>query len=178
MSAISERIKNLREKASLTAEDAAGKLGVTPEIYGQWENGESEPDTDTVFKMAKLYNTSADMILFGGEGRDAPLTMFPKSADPRFSPLASPAVLIGALMMFTGVGGALLLIMREIRVGVETFADMMNYGGVSLMIFAALFLAGLILAVVSAAVRAHRHKKEISEKAEKEGDVRFPWEKL
>lgn len=177
MSAISERIKNLREKSSLTAEDAAGKLGVSPELYFQWENGEGEPDTDTVFKMAKLFETSADMILFGGEGRDAPLTMFPKSADPRFSPFASPAVLIGALMMFCGLGGALLLIMRAIGIGIERFTDMISFGGVSLMIFAAIFLAGLILAVISAAVRAHRHKKEISDKAE-EGDVRFPWEKL
>ena len=174
MSTISERIKEYREKASLSPGDAAEKLGVSPELYAQWENGECEPDTDTVFRMAELFKKSADMILFGSEGRDAPLTMFPKSADPRFSPFASPAVLIGALMMFCGVGGALLLIMREIRIGVETFGDLISYGGTSLIIFAALFLAGLLLAVISAAVRYKKHKKEISEK----GDTRFPWEKL
>ncbi len=160
MSTLSERLIKYREKCSLTKDEAAQKLGIAPEMLLRWEAGECEPDTATVFRMAELYGESADMILFGGEGRDASRTMFPKEAVPQFSPFADWRVLTGALMMFCGVGGTLLMIMRAIGEGYDTFGGMLEYCGKSLLVFAAVFIIGLLLAAVTAAVRYKKNKKK------------------
>ncbi len=160
MTALSERLKKYREEKGLSPDEAAEKLGISAEMLSAWERGDNEPDTATVFRMAELYSGSADMILFGGEGRNASRTMFPKEAEPRFSAFADWKVLVGALAAFCGIGGILLMIMRAIGEGYDTFEGMMGFCGTSLIIFAAVFLAGLIMAGVTALCRRHAHNKK------------------
>ena len=159
MSTVAERIKEYRENKGLSLSQAAERLEISPDVLEGWEKGDCEPDTPTVFRMAELYGKSADMILFGGEGRDASRTMFPKDAKPQFSAFADWKVLTGALMMFTGVGGVLLMIMRAIGEGYDTVGGMIEYCGKSLLVFAAVFAAGFVFAAVSALVRYRKHKK-------------------
>lgn len=159
MSSLSERLINLREKAGLSPGKAAEKLEIAEEVLKCWESGDTEPDTETVFKMAKLYCTTADMILFGGDGREASMTMFPKNAVPEFSPFADPKVLIGALTAFVGIGGILIMIMRAIGEGYDSFSDMTDYCGPSLCIFAGIAAAGILFAVITALVRRKKHLK-------------------
>lgn len=43
-------ICSLREKKGLTQAELASMLSVTPAAVSKWENGESKPRTDTLFK--------------------------------------------------------------------------------------------------------------------------------
>ena len=56
-------IKKLREKAGLTQEEAAARLGIDRSVLSKIENGKYELNSIVLFKMAKYYNTSADKIL-------------------------------------------------------------------------------------------------------------------
>lgn len=160
MSTVAQRIKDFREKKGISLSSAAEKLEVSEELLADWEDGKKEPDTATVLRMAKLYGESPEMILYGADGRNAPKTMFPNSAAPAFSPFASWVVLVGALLMFTGLGGILLMIMQAIARGVDTVSAMVGYCGVSLAIFGAIFVFGLVLAAVSAYIRYKKHKNK------------------
>jgi transcriptional regulator with XRE-family HTH domain len=50
------RLKNLREAAHLTQKEAAEKIGVGQSAVSMWENGESVPRTETLIKIANVYN--------------------------------------------------------------------------------------------------------------------------
>lgn len=156
---IGERLKFYRETKNLTLDAVSEKLDISKELLEGWEKGTDEPDTPTVFRLGKIYGVSADMILFGGEGRAASQTMFPKSVEPQFSAFADWRVLTGALMVFCGIGGILLMIMRAIGEGYKAVGDMIAYCGTSLAVFAGLSLAGAFLALVTAAIRYKKHKK-------------------
>lgn len=56
-------IKNARNKAMLTQEQAAEALGVSRQTISNWENGKSYPDIISVIKMSDLYSVSLDHLL-------------------------------------------------------------------------------------------------------------------
>ncbi|PTM58341.1 DNA-binding XRE family transcriptional regulator [Desmospora activa DSM 45169] len=58
---LGQRLKLLRGKR--TQEDIAKHLGLTRARYSHYENGRSEPDTETLQKFADFYNTSTDYLL-------------------------------------------------------------------------------------------------------------------
>ena len=63
MSKISENIKNLRLSNNMTQEKLAEKLSVTRQTVSCWENGKSEPDLDTIFKISDIFNTDITLLL-------------------------------------------------------------------------------------------------------------------
>lgn len=60
---LSERIKELREKAGYSQAQLAKKLDVTRSSVNAWEMGLSAPTTPYVVAMAKLFHVSADYLL-------------------------------------------------------------------------------------------------------------------
>lgn len=58
-------ICSLREKKGLTQAELASMLSVTPAAVSKWENGESKPRTDTLFKLAEILNVRAEEIIRG-----------------------------------------------------------------------------------------------------------------
>ncbi len=60
---LSERIKDLREKAGYSQAQLAKKLDVTRSSVNAWEMGLSAPTTPYVVAMAKLFHVSADYLL-------------------------------------------------------------------------------------------------------------------
>lgn len=67
------RIKELREECMLTQNELAEKLGNAQKNISNWETGKSEPDLETVTKLADLFDVKLDE-LFGREttGEDSP----------------------------------------------------------------------------------------------------------
>lgn len=57
------KIKNARNKAGLTQEQAAEKLGVSRQTISNWENEKSYPDIISVIKMSDIYSVSLDHLL-------------------------------------------------------------------------------------------------------------------
>lgn len=60
---LSERIKELREKAGYSQVQLAKKLDVTRSSVNAWEMGLSAPTTPYVVAMARLFHVSADYLL-------------------------------------------------------------------------------------------------------------------
>ena len=60
---ISDRIKELREKAGYSQAQLAKKLDVTRSSVNAWEMGLSTPTTQYIVALAKLFHVTADYIL-------------------------------------------------------------------------------------------------------------------
>ena len=64
---IGNYIKELRIKNNLTQKELADKLYISFQAVSKWELGETLPDTTILLDLAKLLNTSVDLILNGGK---------------------------------------------------------------------------------------------------------------
>jgi len=60
------RLKELRKDCKVTQLQIAEYLGVSRPTYTRYENGEREPNIETIIKIAKYFNISID-YLFGIE---------------------------------------------------------------------------------------------------------------
>lgn len=64
------RIKELREEFHLTQKELADKLSNVQRNVSNWENGTSEPDCETILKLAEIFKVSVDE-LFGRDGTES-----------------------------------------------------------------------------------------------------------
>ncbi|WP_029277537.1 helix-turn-helix domain-containing protein [Carnobacterium jeotgali] len=62
------RLRDLRAETGLNQEEVAKKLGIGRTTYAMYEQGNREPDNDTLIEIAELFNVSIDYLL----GRDVP----------------------------------------------------------------------------------------------------------
>ena len=67
-------LKEYREKASLSRQTVADYLGVSRQAYGNYENGNREPDIETLLKLAEYFGTTVDSLL-----RQSPEGTYPPS---------------------------------------------------------------------------------------------------
>ncbi len=69
MAAIGKRIKKRREERQLTQEQLAEQLHVTRQAVSNWENAKTQPDIDTLLRLAEVLELPAEELLYG-EKRD------------------------------------------------------------------------------------------------------------
>lgn len=60
---IREILKSLRENNNLTQEQMAELIMVTRQAVSRWENGETQPNTDTLKILSKEFNISINTLL-------------------------------------------------------------------------------------------------------------------
>ncbi len=60
---LGERLKELRKRRNLRQLDIAEMLGVSRTTYTQYEIGLTEPDIDTIKKLAQFFGVSTDVLL-------------------------------------------------------------------------------------------------------------------
>ncbi|MDO5345418.1 MAG: zinc ribbon domain-containing protein [Lachnospiraceae bacterium] len=60
---IQDIIKKLREKNHLTQEQMAERLMVSRQAVSRWENGETQPDTESLKLLSKEFNVSINTLL-------------------------------------------------------------------------------------------------------------------
>jgi len=60
---LSKRLKQLRDEKGVYQKDVAKFLGITTSAYGYYEQGERQPDPNTITKLAEYYNVSTDYLL-------------------------------------------------------------------------------------------------------------------
>ena len=60
---IGSRLRGLREEKALKQADIAKVLGISRTTYTQYETEKSEPDLETVRKLAEYFNTTTDYLL-------------------------------------------------------------------------------------------------------------------
>ena len=63
MSNKAEKIKLLRKEAGMTQKKLADLLGISNRAVSKWETGLSMPSTDNLFRIAKIFNVSADVFM-------------------------------------------------------------------------------------------------------------------
>ncbi len=56
-------LKNLREKNSLTQDQLARRVMVTRQAVSRWENGETQPNTETLKLLSKEFDVSINTLL-------------------------------------------------------------------------------------------------------------------
>ncbi len=56
-------IKTLREKYQLTQEQMAERLMVSRQAISRWENGDTQPDTESLKLLSKEFNVSINTLL-------------------------------------------------------------------------------------------------------------------
>lgn len=66
MSDLGSKLKKARENKRLTQQEVANKLGVSNGAISGYERGYRDPDTETLKKLADLYEVSLDWL----NGRD------------------------------------------------------------------------------------------------------------
>lgn len=72
MSALADRLKQLREKRALTQARLAELLGISARVYNRWENGVATPHFDTVVKIADILEVSLDELAGRAEALQEP----------------------------------------------------------------------------------------------------------
>lgn len=63
MSIFYRRIKELREENNLTQKELASKLGVSNSTVCDWEKGRSQPDLETLKRIACFFEVKTDYLL-------------------------------------------------------------------------------------------------------------------
>lgn len=60
---LGQYLRKLRKSFNYTQEFAASKLDISRQAYSHYENGRAIPPNDTIYKLASLYNVSAEMLI-------------------------------------------------------------------------------------------------------------------
>lgn len=88
---IGKNIRDLRTKAGWNQDQLAERLYVTRQTISNYENGRTRPDVDQILRIAEVFGTDANTVLYGlpvPEGR--------KSANIRTAVGAGLTVVLGA----------------------------------------------------------------------------------
>ncbi len=62
---VGKNIKKYREGKKLTQDEIAEKLSVTRQAVSNWENGKTEPDIETLHKLAEAFEVSIEELIYG-----------------------------------------------------------------------------------------------------------------
>lgn len=58
-------LKTLRTKEQKSQQEVADYLGITRQAYSNYENGNRNPDNETLLKLAEYFDVTVDLILRG-----------------------------------------------------------------------------------------------------------------
>ena len=63
MSLISNNLKYLRKKVSLTQEQMAQQIGIKRSLLGAYEEGRADPRISNLLKFSEIFNLSVDQLI-------------------------------------------------------------------------------------------------------------------
>lgn len=63
MNTIVERLRELRTECNLTQREIARQLEITQSGYLRWEKGITEPNIESIKKLCKIFDVSADYLI-------------------------------------------------------------------------------------------------------------------
>ena len=70
MNIVSNSIKKLREEKGMTQDELAEKLNVTRQAVSNWETGKTQPDIETLTRLAEIFDVSVERIIYGSERKE------------------------------------------------------------------------------------------------------------
>ena len=60
---IAKNLANLRKNKKMTQSELAEKFGYSDKAVSKWENGDTLPDVETLYKLCEFYNISLDFLI-------------------------------------------------------------------------------------------------------------------
>jgi len=70
MNVVSNSIKKLREEKGMTQDELAEQLNVTRQAVSSWETGKTQPDIETLTRLAEIFDVSVERIIYGKESKE------------------------------------------------------------------------------------------------------------
>ena len=67
-----ERVQVLRQRAGMSQDQLAERLGVSRQAVSRWERDETMPETDKVVALADLFGVTTDYLLRSGAEKAPP----------------------------------------------------------------------------------------------------------
>lgn len=67
MMEIAYKIRHFRTKHGLSRKQLSEQLGVSQQVISQWEIGQTTPESDSISKMASIFNVNASILLSSEE---------------------------------------------------------------------------------------------------------------
>jgi transcriptional regulator with XRE-family HTH domain len=65
MNKVNTMIKLLRTEKGMNQEQLAEQLHVTRQAISSWETGKTQPDIDTLTRIAELFDVSVEQLIYG-----------------------------------------------------------------------------------------------------------------
>ena len=65
MNQVGNHIKKLRQSKGITQEELAEHLNVTRQAVSNWETNKTQPDIETLTKLAEYFEVSVEEIIYG-----------------------------------------------------------------------------------------------------------------
>lgn len=65
MNEVSNNIKKLRQERKMSQEQLAEQLHVTRQAVSNWETGKTQPDIDTLDRLATVFDVSVERVIYG-----------------------------------------------------------------------------------------------------------------
>ncbi len=69
MNMVGKSIKDLRKAKNMTQDELAEKLNVTRQAVSNWEMDKTQPDVETLTKLADIFGVSVERLIYGKEKR-------------------------------------------------------------------------------------------------------------
>ncbi|WP_458412747.1 helix-turn-helix domain-containing protein [Schinkia sp. CFF1] len=60
---INNRLKELRNKSNISQQELANRLNINRSTYARYETGDTQPDIETIKKIARFFDVSTDYLL-------------------------------------------------------------------------------------------------------------------
>jgi len=161
MSSFAKRLKDAVDASSLSCNEIDERLEVESGSTNRWIRGEGEPDTPTVNRLSEILGVSANYLLFGAKTMGEMKAMFPNDANPSPTPISDWRFLLGAVLLFVGAVGILMMVMRYSVTGLPV-PKLLAELGAPVYIFGGIAVLGIVICVVTsvAALSTKKTKKK------------------
>lgn len=70
---LGNKLKSLRKETGKTQQQIADKLGITRAAYSHFENERNQPDSETLVKLADIFETTTDFLLGAAPSNIVPI---------------------------------------------------------------------------------------------------------
>ena len=88
---VGKHIKQYREQKDMTQEALADRLSVTRQAVSNWECGKTQPDIETLHKIADVLDITVEELIYGRSGR---------AEFPPFKPTGTGIMFGGLFLLF------------------------------------------------------------------------------
>ncbi|MEG1873700.1 MAG: helix-turn-helix transcriptional regulator, partial [Ruthenibacterium sp.] len=95
-----KRLKELRRAKKISQVALAAELNITQQAVGKWETGRSQPDPDTLRRLADFFDTTIDYLLDrSSEIRPAPVLSYAATGEQPIPVIGTVRAGYGALAL-------------------------------------------------------------------------------